>query len=82
LTPSHQVAVTLLHEVAEMNADAELKPRVLRHAGVALDHSGLDFDREAHGVDHASVPASQTLAIIAELTASEQPTYAREYVWR
>jgi len=35
-----------------MNADAELNPRVLRHAGVALDHSGLDFDREAHGVDH------------------------------
>jgi hypothetical protein len=36
-----------------MNADAELNPRVLRHAGVALDHSGLDFDREAHGVDHS-----------------------------
>ena len=32
-----------------MNADAELNPRVLRHAGVALDHSGLDFDRAAHG---------------------------------
>jgi hypothetical protein len=79
---AHQVAVALLHDVAEMNADAELNPRVLRHAGVALDHSGLDFDREAHGVDHASVPASQTVAIIAELTASEQPTCAREYVWR
>jgi hypothetical protein len=52
-----------------------MNPPVLWHAGVALD-------REAHGVDHASVPASQTVAIIAELTASEQPTYAREYVWR
>jgi hypothetical protein len=48
---AHQVAVALLHDIAEMNADAELNPRVLRHAGVALDHSGLDFDREAHGVD-------------------------------
>ena len=25
-----------------------------RHVGVALDHSGLDFDRAAHGVDHAA----------------------------
>ena len=37
-----------------MNADAELDAPVLRHAGVALDHPVLHFDRAAHGVDHAA----------------------------
>ena len=51
---AHQVAVALLDDVAEMNADAELDAALLRHAGVALDHAVLHFDRAAHGVDHAA----------------------------
>ena len=37
-----------------MNANAELDALLGWHAGVALDHSALDFDRAAHGVDHAA----------------------------
>ena len=51
---AHQIAVALLDDVAEMDADAELDAAVLGHAGVALDHRVLDFDRAAHGVDHAA----------------------------
>ena len=36
---AHQVAVALLDDVAQVNADAELNPAILRHAGVALDHA-------------------------------------------
>jgi hypothetical protein len=51
---AHEVAVALLDDIAEMNANPKLNALLGRHAGVALDHSGLDFDRAAHGVDHAS----------------------------
>ena len=51
---AHQIAVALLDHVAEMNADAELDAPIRRHAGVALDHAALHFDRAAHGVDHAA----------------------------
>ena len=37
-----------------MDADAELDALVGRHAGVALDHAVLHFDRAAHRVDHAA----------------------------
>jgi hypothetical protein len=37
-----------------MDANAELNPPVLRHAGVALDHGNLDLDRAARGVDDAA----------------------------
>src|SRR5208282_2603087 len=50
---AHQVAVALLDHVAEMDADAELNPPVLRHAGVALDEAGHHLDCAAHRVDHA-----------------------------
>jgi hypothetical protein len=33
-----------------MNANPELDALLWRHAGVALDHSGLAFDRATHGV--------------------------------
>ena len=36
-----------------MNADAKLDALLGRDLSVALDHSGLDFDRAAHGVNHA-----------------------------
>ena len=51
---AHQIAVALLDDVAEMDADAELDAAVRRHAGVALDHRVLHFDRAAHGVDDAA----------------------------
>ena len=51
---AHQVAVALLDHVAQMNADAEFDAALGRHAGVALDHAVLHFDREAHRVDDAA----------------------------
>ena len=50
---AHQIAVALLDDVAEMDADAKLDA-ALGHAGVALDHGVLHFDRAAHGVDDAA----------------------------
>ena len=51
---AHEVAVALLDDIAEMNAKPELDALLGRHAGVALDHGGLDFDRAAHRVDQAA----------------------------
>ena len=51
---AHQVAVGLLDDIAEMDADAELYAALGRHAGVALDHAVLHLDRAAHSVDHAA----------------------------
>ena len=50
----HEIAVALLDDVAEMNADAEFDAPLRRHAGVALDEAGLHFDRAAHRVDDAA----------------------------
>ena len=43
---AHQIAVALLDDVAEMDADPEDDAAVLGHAGVALDHGVLNFDGE------------------------------------
>ena len=51
---AHKVAVALLDDVAQMNADAKHDAAVLGHAGVALDHGVLNFDRAAHRVDDAA----------------------------
>ena len=51
---AHQIAVALLDDVAEMNADAKLDAALGRQAGVAFDHAVLHFDRAAHGVDDAA----------------------------
>ena len=51
---AHQIAVALLDHVAEVNAHAKLDASVRWRAGVALNHCALDFDRAAHGVDHAA----------------------------
>ena len=51
---AHQVAVALFDDVAQMNPDAEHDAATLRHAGVALDHGVLNFDRAAHRVDDAA----------------------------
>ena len=51
---AHQVAVALLDDVAEMNADPKDDAAILGHAGVALDHGVLHLDGAAHGVDDAA----------------------------
>ena len=51
---AHQIAVGLLDDVAEMDADAELDAALRRQAGIAFDHAVLHLDRAAHGVDHAA----------------------------
>ncbi len=51
---AHQIAVALLDDVAEMNADPEFDAALGRQAGVALDHAVLHFDRAAHRVDDAA----------------------------
>ena len=51
---AHQIAVALLDDIAEMDADAELDAALGRHARIALDHGVLHFDRTAHRIDHAA----------------------------
>jgi hypothetical protein len=51
---AHQVAVALLNNIAEMNADAEFDALVWRDLGIALDHRPLDFDGAVHRVDNAA----------------------------
>ena len=50
----HQIAVALLNDVAKMDANAKFDPPFGLHAGVALDHGVLHFERAAHRVDHAA----------------------------
>ena len=59
---AHQVAVALLDDVAQMNADAEFDAFFRRHASVALDHAVLDLDRAADRVDHATELDDRTVA--------------------
>jgi hypothetical protein len=51
---AHQIAVAFLDYVADMDSYAKLNAPVLLHAGVALDHAALHFDRAADCVDHAA----------------------------
>ena len=51
---AHQVAVGLLDDVAEMDADAKLDAAVGRQAGVALDEPVLHLDGAAHRIDDAA----------------------------
>jgi len=53
-TIAHQVAVALLDDVAEVDADAKLDALVGRDLGVALDHRPLDFNGAVHCVDDAA----------------------------
>ena len=50
------VAVNIVpvdYDVADVDADAEFNALVRRHFGVALDHSALNVDGAADGIDHA-----------------------------
>ena len=51
---AHQIAVRLLDDIAQMNADSQLDALLGRDAFVAFGHAVLHFDRAAHGVDHAA----------------------------
>ena len=51
---AHQVAVALLDDIAQMNADTEFDLAIGRHACVALDHRVLHLDGATHRVDHAA----------------------------
>ena len=51
---AHQIAVALLDDVAQMNADAKFDALVERDPRVALDHRVLHFERAAHRVDDAA----------------------------
>ena len=51
---AHQIAVALLDDVAQMNADAKLDALFERHPRVALDHGVLHFEGAAHSVDDAA----------------------------
>ena len=51
---AHQVAVALLDDIAEVNADPKDDAPVLRHARIAFDHCVLHLDGAAHSVDHAA----------------------------
>ena len=51
---AHEIAVGLLDDVAQMNANAEFDAPIFSHAGVALDHAVLHLDRATHRVDDAA----------------------------
>jgi len=51
---AHQVAVALLNDVAEVNADAELDASFRWQTSVALDHSVLHLDRAPDRVHYAT----------------------------
>ncbi len=45
--------VVVDNDVADVNADAEFDPDILRHAGVLRGHAPLDFYGAFHGIDRA-----------------------------
>src|SRR5450432_3821227 len=51
---AHEVAVALLDDIADMDADTKDDATIFGDAGVALDHCILYFDSAAHGVDDAA----------------------------
>ena len=51
---AHQVAVGLLDDVAQVNADASLDPLVGGQTGVALSQAATHFHGAANGLDHAA----------------------------
>jgi hypothetical protein len=51
---AHQIAIALLNDIAEVDADAKLNAALGRKTGIAFDHSVLHLDGAANGVDDAS----------------------------
>ena len=46
--------VFIENDVADVNADAEFDPWILRYGGILRCHAALDFNRIAHRIDCAS----------------------------
>jgi hypothetical protein len=51
---AHQVAVALLHDISEVDADAKLDAAFGRQTGIALDHAILHLDGAADRIHHAA----------------------------
>jgi hypothetical protein len=51
---AHEVAVGLLNDIAQMDADTKLDAAFWRQAGVALNESILYLDSATHGVHHTA----------------------------
>jgi hypothetical protein len=45
--------VAIENDVTDVNADAKFDPLVLRHGGILLGHSALDFNGTTHRIDGA-----------------------------
>jgi hypothetical protein len=50
----HELAITFLDDVANVNPNAEDDAPIVGYASVVLDHRVLDRDGATHGVDHAA----------------------------
>ena len=59
---AHQIAVALLDDVAQVNADASLDTLAGGQAGVALSQAATHFHGAAHGLDHAAKFDERTVA--------------------
>ena len=51
---AHEIAIRFLDNVSQVNSDAKLDAPFRRDARIARDHTVLDLDGAAHGVDHAA----------------------------
>ena len=51
---AHEIAVALLDDVADVNADPKHDPTIVGNARVAIDHGVLHFHRAAHRIDRAA----------------------------
>ena len=51
---AHQIAVGLLDDIPEVNADAKFDALFEPDARVAVDHGVLHFECATHGIDHAA----------------------------
>jgi hypothetical protein len=59
---AHQVAITLLDHVADMDADPKLDPALGREAGVVVYHTVLHLRGTANGIDDAAEFDEDTIA--------------------
>ena len=51
---AHEIAVALLHDVAEVNADPKHDALIVRRPGIAFGHRVLHRDRTSHRFHHAA----------------------------
>ena len=61
------------HDVAEIDADAEIDAPLGWHAGVAGGHLALHVDRATNRIDHARKLAKQTVARCVDDAAAVLP---------